>query len=94
MLVFAIVLFAVGAAVRTNNAFRFPVLDGYDAFGHFTYIWYLSETGKVPLSTSGWSFFHPPLYYWIMSAIWRALPGVDAGVGAGGVPRGEEGGGG
>ena len=72
-----IALFLVGAAVRLNNTFLFPPLRGYDAFGHFTYIWFLAETGRVPLSTAGWSFFHPPAYYAFLSAIWSAFTSVD-----------------
>jgi tetratricopeptide (TPR) repeat protein len=68
---------AVAAAVRVHNALTFPSLRGYDGFGHFTYIWYMSETWRVPLATSGWSFFHPPLYYALMAALWKALAGID-----------------
>jgi len=68
---------AVAAAVRIHNALTFPSLRGYDGFGHFTYVWYVSETWRVPLATSGWSFFHPPLYYALMAALWKALAGID-----------------
>jgi len=76
-LVVASVMVAVAAAVRIQNAFTFPSIRGYDGFGHFTYVWYMSETWSVPRSTSGWSFFHPPLYYVLMAALWTALRGVD-----------------
>jgi tetratricopeptide (TPR) repeat protein len=69
---------AVALAVRVYNALTFPPLLGYDGFGHFTYVWYVAATGRVPLATSGWSFFHPPLYYALMAALWKALSGVDA----------------
>jgi len=65
------------AAVRLNNVFTFPVLGGYDAFAHFTYIRFVAETGRVPLADSGWEFFQPPLYYAWMAAFWRGLAGVD-----------------
>jgi tetratricopeptide (TPR) repeat protein len=68
---------AVAAAVRINNALTYHPLQGYDAFGHFTYIWYMAETWRVPLSTAGWSFFHPPLYYVVMALFWKGLSGVD-----------------
>jgi len=76
--IIAIVMVAVAAAVRIQNAFAFSPLRGYDGFGHFTYIWYMSETWSVPRPTSGWSFFHPPLYYALMAALWTALDGVDS----------------
>ena len=74
----ALLLLAVGAVVRLWNAFRFPVLASYDGFAHFTYVWYLAATRHVPLPTAGWEFFHPPLYYALMAALWHALAGVDA----------------
>ena len=55
----AAVMVVVGLAVRVNNVAVFPSLRGYDGFGHFTYIWYMAENWRVPLSTAGWSFFHP-----------------------------------
>ncbi len=67
----------VASAARWNNAMVVSVIGGYDAFAHFTYIWFLSETGRVPLAESGWEFFQPPLYYAAMAAIWRALPELD-----------------
>ena len=75
--VIASAMLLIGAAVRVHNARTFPVLASYDAFGHFTYIWYLSETWRVPLPTSGWEFFHPPLYYALMAALWTGLAGLD-----------------
>ena len=66
-----------GAAVRVHNALTFPLLGSYDGFGHFTYIWYLAETGRVPLPTSGWEFFHPPLYYALLAIAWKMLAAID-----------------
>jgi len=37
-LVVTALMVAVAAAVRVNNALVFPILRGYDGFGHFTYI--------------------------------------------------------
>jgi len=67
----------IGAAVRVHNGLTFPLFGSYDAYGHFTYVWYLAQTGRVPLPTSGWEFFHPPLYYALMALIWKALAGID-----------------
>ena len=73
----AAAMFVGGAAVRVHDGLTFPLLQGYDAFGHFTYVWYLAATGRVPLPTSGWSFFHPPLYYALMTIPWTQLTGLD-----------------
>jgi tetratricopeptide (TPR) repeat protein len=74
----ATIMVAVATAVRVHNALSYPSWKGYDGFGHFTYIWFMAETGRVPLPTSGWSFFHPPLYYAFMASLWNQLEGVDA----------------
>lgn len=73
----AALLAAVGIVIRLHNALSFPILTGYDGFAHFTYVWYLSATGRVPLPTAGWEFFQPPLYYALMAAVWNALAGHD-----------------
>lgn len=76
-LLFGVGLLVAAVAARLNNAWVAPVLAGYDAFGHFTYIWFVAETGRVPLPTHGWSFFHPPLYYAFMAGLWNALADLD-----------------
>jgi tetratricopeptide (TPR) repeat protein len=70
-------LLLAALAARLHNAWASPALSGYDAFGHFTYVWYLAETGRVPLATEGWSFFHPPLYYALMASLWKGLAAFD-----------------
>lgn len=75
--ILAAAFLASGVALRLHNGWTFPLLAGYDAFGHFTYIWYLADTGRVPLPTAGWSFFHPPLYYGFMAFVWKALAPFD-----------------
>ncbi|HEY2776057.1 MAG TPA: hypothetical protein VGK20_18595 [Candidatus Binatia bacterium] len=74
----AVAMTAVAVAVRVHNALTFPILGGYDAFAHFTYVWFVAETGRVPLARSGWEFFQPPLYYAAMAALWRAFDGLGA----------------
>jgi tetratricopeptide (TPR) repeat protein len=71
-------MLVAAAAVRLNNVVRFPSLRAFDGFGHFTYIWFMADQWRVPLPTSGWSFFHPPLYYAFMATIWTLLAPVDA----------------
>lgn len=73
----AIVLLAAGVAVRVNNALTFPPLQAYDGFSHFSYIWFMAEHWRVPLATTGWEFFQPPLYYWFMAAVWDGLAPMD-----------------
>lgn len=56
------------------------MLAGYDGFAHFTYVWFVAETGRAPMPTHGWSFFHPPLYYALMAGVWNALDAFDPAV--------------
>ncbi len=77
-LVIASVMTVAAAAVRLNNALSFPVLGGYDAFAHFTYIWFVATTGRIPLADQGWEFFQPPLYYELMALVWRLAGAFDA----------------
>ncbi len=70
-------MFAIGAAVRVNNALVFSPLRAYDGYGHFSYIWFMAENWRIPLPTSGWGFFQPPLYYALMAGLWDALPKAD-----------------
>lgn len=67
----------VAVAVRLHNVWTESVLGGYDAFAHFSYIWFLADTGRVPLADTGWEFFQPPLYYALMAIPWTAMDGVD-----------------
>lgn len=69
--------FLVSWAVRLHNALTFPSIRAFDGFGHFTYIWFMAENWRVPPPTSGWSFFHPPLYYWLMASVWTLFDNVD-----------------
>jgi len=73
----ALVMLAAGAAVRINNAALFPPLQAFDGYAHFSYIWFMAEQWRVPLATTGWEFFQPPLYYVLMAGIWNAMPSVD-----------------
>lgn len=73
----ATLMLAVGAAVRINNVAVFPTLRAYDGFSHFSYIWFMAEHWRVPLSTAGWEFFQPPLYYALMAGIWDVLAPAD-----------------
>jgi 4-amino-4-deoxy-L-arabinose transferase-like glycosyltransferase len=73
----AFVMFAIGAALRVNNALVFSPLRAYDGYAHFSYIWFLAEQWRIPLPTSGWQFFQPPLYYALMAWLWDTLTQID-----------------
>lgn len=43
----------------------------YDSWGHIEYIRYMVMNGAIPPSEGGWEFHQNPLYYTLMSALWR-----------------------
>jgi len=56
--------------VRAWNALTGPLLWGYDAPGHASYIFYLDRYGFLPFAHQGWGYFHPPLHYlvgWLLT---------------------------
>lgn len=73
----AALMFAIGAAIRVNNAMVFSPVRSYDGYAHFSYIWFMAENWRVPLSTAGWEFFQPPLYYAFMAWLWNWLAPLD-----------------
>src|SRR5690606_9995878 len=40
--------------------------------GHFDYIEYVATKKALPLPDEGWVFYHPPVYYVIGAAVWKA----------------------
>ncbi len=50
--------------------------------GHMGYVTYVAEHWALPNPQSGWSFYHPPLYYVLSALVWSAsgrfeLPGTS-----------------
>jgi hypothetical protein len=66
-------LLLLATAQYAWNAVGVPPLTGYDAGGHAGYVLSIVEEGRLPDPQSGWSSFHPPLYYLIASAVWALL---------------------
>lgn len=46
---------------------------GYDEGGHAAYALSIRETGALPQPLSGWSTFHPPVYYLLSAATWALV---------------------
>ncbi len=69
--IFLILLIA--AIVYIWNAFTLPFGSGYDELGHAAYIRKIATTGIIPPPLSGWTTFHPPLYYLLSSLIWKIM---------------------
>lgn len=61
----------VHLALLLLNAVRVPATYGYDWPGHFTYLYHVAETGRVPPPEVSAQFFNPPLYYFAVAAFQR-----------------------
>ncbi len=67
-----LVVLAAALATRIHDLSAYPPLHDFDGPGHSVNVLAL-ERGELPDPTS-WGGFHPPLYYAIGAAVWRALP--------------------
>lgn len=60
----------VGLATRLGPALWMPLLGGYDAIGHVSYVFFLDVYRSLPFADQGWLYFHPPLHYalgWLLA---------------------------
>jgi len=77
-------VFAVGAAIRVSNAILYPTFYGFDSNYNWEYVQRLCGSWALPPPDAGWSFAHPPLFYYLAGVLARALgcaepePGVLA----------------
>jgi hypothetical protein len=51
-------------------------LRTHDVEGHLEYIRYVLEHHGVPRAADGYSFYHPPLYFFWSAIVWRLLEGA------------------
>ena len=62
--------FALGVALRLLYFFCTPFEDTpYDLGGHLEYLTHSAHSWTLPAAKNGWEFYHPPLYYWIVSFV-------------------------
>jgi 4-amino-4-deoxy-L-arabinose transferase-like glycosyltransferase len=71
------IAFALGAAIRLNNALLYPPLWGFDAIYNWHYVERLLGNWALPQPTEGWAFGHPPLFYYLASMVVLALGPED-----------------
>jgi hypothetical protein len=65
-------LIATLAAIGLHDLPRLPLDTGFDADGHYDYIRYLVQRGRLPLATEGWQMFQAPLFH-LVAALPYAL---------------------
>lgn len=70
------VVFYVGTVLRFLYVHTTPyILRGHDTNAHIDYIRYVVDRMSIPPAITGWEYFQPPLYYFLM-AIWVKLNGM------------------
>ncbi|MBL9123244.1 MAG: hypothetical protein JNG90_06395 [Planctomycetaceae bacterium] len=57
------VLLAAWTLLAINNIWQVDPRVGYDVQGHFEYVRFLTQNGRLPLATDGWQMFQSPLFY-------------------------------
>jgi 4-amino-4-deoxy-L-arabinose transferase-like glycosyltransferase len=65
--------FLVGAVIRINNVFQYPLAFGYDSNENWDYIRSLFYSWALPAPDAGWSTAHPPLFYYMAALVARLL---------------------
>jgi len=67
-----------------SNAISYPTFHGFDSKFNWEYVQRLCGTWELPSPDAGWSFAHPPLFYYLAAVLARAVgcaepePGVLA----------------
>lgn len=72
-----LLLAALGVAIRVNNAIAYKVFWGFDELGNWGYVRRLMRSWELPAPDAGWSTSHPPLFYYLVGALGRALGEPD-----------------
>ena len=70
-------LVLIGAGMRFHNTSRFRIDFGFDANHNWDYIEYLTTTWEMPDPADGWSYGHPPFFYYASAAVARAMDGAE-----------------
>lgn len=70
-------LVLIGAGMRFHNTSRYRIDFGFDADHNWDYIEYLTTTWELPDPADGWSYGHPPFFYYASAAVARAMDGAE-----------------
>jgi tetratricopeptide (TPR) repeat protein len=65
-----IAMVGLALSARLVDALYGPVLRGYDAVAHASYVFFIDLYHGLPFADQGWLYFHPPLHYavgWLLA---------------------------
>jgi len=63
--------------MRAHNTSHYRIDFGFDADHNWSYIERLTESWELPDPAEGWSFGHPPLFYYAGAVVARAMDGAE-----------------
>lgn len=73
---------AIGLAVALVHIHNFvhypPTRSDFDWRGHGQYVQYVVDHWRVPVASSGWEMFQPPLYYFVAATMSTLFGGLSA----------------
>ena len=70
-------LVLIGAGMRFHNTARYRIDFGFDANHNWDYIEHLTGSWALPDPADGWSYGHPPFFYYASAAVARAMDGAE-----------------
>lgn len=63
-------ILAAWIVLSMNNVGRLPFYLGMDINGHLEYIEYIAHNRHLPLASTGWTMFEPPLFYTVSALLY------------------------
>ncbi len=67
------VVFAIGTLMRLSNAVLYPTYFGFDVKFNWEYVQRLCLSWELPPPDAGWSFAHPPFFYYLAAVLARGV---------------------
>lgn len=67
------IVFAFGALIRLSNAVLYPAYFGFDVKYNWEYVERLCRDWALPPPDAGWSFAHPPFFYYLAAVLARSV---------------------
>jgi hypothetical protein len=73
----SVVLAGLGLALRLAYLWVTPMtVRGHDASEHLEYVHYLLDHHSLPKAADGWTFYHPPVYYFVSALLYAGFGAI------------------
>lgn len=70
-------LVLIGAGMRFHNTAAYRIDYGFDSNHNWDYVEYLTTSWVLPDPADGWSYGHPPFFYYAAASVARAMDGSE-----------------